>query len=133
MAQVDPEDDSITRFIVRHYRYDPARRERRHVIVAAFDNEREFHSGMNRVTAEIAQRRDRGEHVDPGEHASGVVFDPGHLRRAAIGHLVSRAIEHGARLRFSEQDLPPNIAVFRAHGPTTHDLGDRDENDGVPN
>jgi hypothetical protein len=28
MAQVDPEDDSIRRFIVRHYRYDSQRRER---------------------------------------------------------------------------------------------------------
>ena len=29
MARVDPGDDGITRFIVRHYRYDPERRERR--------------------------------------------------------------------------------------------------------
>jgi hypothetical protein len=42
MAQVDPADDSIKRFIVRHYRYDPERRERRHVVVAAFDNEPEY-------------------------------------------------------------------------------------------
>jgi hypothetical protein len=28
--------------VVRHYRFDPARRERRHVVVAAFDNKREF-------------------------------------------------------------------------------------------
>src|SRR5580700_7663243 len=42
MAQVDPADDSIKRFIVRHYRYDPERRARRHVVVAAFDNEPEY-------------------------------------------------------------------------------------------
>jgi hypothetical protein len=28
--------------VVRHYRYDPDRRQRRHVVVAAFDNESEF-------------------------------------------------------------------------------------------
>ena len=28
VARVDPEDDNIRRFIVHHYRYDPARRER---------------------------------------------------------------------------------------------------------
>jgi len=133
VAQVEPEDDSITRFIVRHYRYDPSRRERRHVIVAAFDNQREFHAAMKRVTDEIAQRRDRGEHVDPGEHASGVVYEPGHLRRAAIGHLVSGAIELGARVRFSAQDLPPNMALFTFHGPSSQDLADRGPQDGVPN
>jgi hypothetical protein len=42
MSRVDPEDDSIERFIVRHHRYDPLRRERRHVVVAAFDNEQEY-------------------------------------------------------------------------------------------
>jgi hypothetical protein len=42
VAEVDPDDDSIRRFIVRHYRYDPDRHERRHVVVAAFDSEREF-------------------------------------------------------------------------------------------
>jgi hypothetical protein len=37
MARVDPEDDTIWRFIACHYRYDPQRQERRHVVVAAFD------------------------------------------------------------------------------------------------
>jgi hypothetical protein len=35
MARVDPEDDSIERFIVRRYRYDSQRRERRHVVAVA--------------------------------------------------------------------------------------------------
>lgn len=46
MAAVDPDDDSIKRFIVLHYRYDADRRERRNVVVQAFDNEREFHAAL---------------------------------------------------------------------------------------
>jgi hypothetical protein len=33
MARVDAEDDTLRRYIVRHYRYDPERHERRHVVV----------------------------------------------------------------------------------------------------
>jgi hypothetical protein len=119
VGRVEAEDDSIRRFIVRHYRHDAARRERRHVVVAAFDNEPEFLACIERVQAEIAQRRERDERVDPREHASGVVYEPGHLRRAANGHLLRRAFKHGVvGLRFEELDLPFNMTAFRAdHAP----------------
>ena len=61
MAQVDPEDDTIERFVVYHYRYDPGRRERRHVLVAVFDNEREFQARVDREQAELERRRRAGE------------------------------------------------------------------------
>ena len=56
MAEVDPEDDSIRRFIVRHYQYDPRRHERRHVVIAAFDNEREMWARMEEIGAGTGQR-----------------------------------------------------------------------------
>jgi hypothetical protein len=118
VARVDPQDDGIERFIVRHYRYDPERRERRHVVVAAFDNEPEFLACMEGVGAEIERRRDGGGHVDPGEHASGTVHEPGYLRRAANGHLVMRAIRHGATGPWIEElELPSNMSVVRAERP----------------
>jgi hypothetical protein len=118
MAQVDPGDDSIERFIVRHYRYDPQRRERRHVVVAAFDNEDEYRTRMDSVQEEIRARRERGEPVGPGEHASGTVHEPGYLRRAANGHLLSRAIRHGATGPWiAALELPSNTSVTRAEGP----------------
>jgi hypothetical protein len=120
VARVDPEDDNIRRFIARHYRYDPARREQRHVLVAAFDNEPEFLASIERVRTEIGQRRERGERVDPREHASGVVHEPGYLRRAANGHLLSRAFKHGVSgLRFEGLELPSNMSVFRVQRPQT--------------
>jgi hypothetical protein len=118
VARVDPGDDNIRRFIVQHYRFDLERRERRHVIVAAFDNEPEFLRCVESVRAEIEHRRDRGEAVDPREHASGVVHEPGYLRRAANGHLVTRAIRHGATGSWIEQlELPSYMSVARAERP----------------
>ena len=103
---------------MRHYRYDPQRRERRHVVVAAFDNEREFQACMDGVQAEIKHRREAGEPVERSEHASGVVHEVGYLRRAANGHLVTRAIRHGVAGRWIEElELPSNMSVARAERP----------------
>jgi hypothetical protein len=42
VARVDPDDYDIDRWVVRRYAYDPLRHERRHQVVAAFDNEGQF-------------------------------------------------------------------------------------------
>jgi hypothetical protein len=115
MAQVDPQDDSIQRFIVRHYRYDPERRERRHVVVAAFDNEPEYRARMQEVRAEIRRRQENGDNFDRREHASGTICEPGDLRRAANGHLLWRAIRHGVSPEVLEGlELPSNMSSITA-------------------
>ncbi|MDQ2874322.1 MAG: hypothetical protein M3Y33_05735 [Actinomycetota bacterium] len=126
MAQVDPEGDGIQRLIVRHYRYDPERRERRHVIVAAFDNEPEFQACIREVAAEIRRRRENGENVDRREHASGTICEPGYLRRAANGHLLGRAIRHGVWPQALEGlELPSNMGLVTAVRDETVDDGDQ--------
>lgn len=118
VARVDPGDDDIKRYIVWHHRYDPQRRERRHVVVAALDSEPEFLACLDGVRAGIEDRRERGEPVDDGEHASGVVHEPGHLPRAADGHLVSRAVGHGVAGPWIEElELPPNMSAGWAERP----------------
>lgn len=118
MPRVDPEDDSIERFIVRHYRYDSQRRERRHVTVAAFDNEQEYGACIESVQAEIKARRERGEPVDPGEHGSGIVHEPGYLRRTANGRLLRRAIRRGVTGSWiGDLELPSNISIIQAERP----------------
>jgi hypothetical protein len=119
VVRVDPGDDSIERFIVWHYRYDPQRRERRHVVVAAFDNEPEFLACIETVRGEIERRKSHGEVVDPREHVSGTVHEPGYLRRAANGHLVWRALQRGVTPGpwLDELELPANMAVARAERP----------------
>lgn len=113
MATVDVTDDSVRRFVVRHYRFDPTRRERRHVIVEAFDNAREFEVCLTRVTADIMDRRSAGERVDPSEHASGIVREAGDDRLAANGHVLRRAMRHGvAPPRLVDVELPRNMTAL---------------------
>lgn len=114
MATVDAGDDGIRRFVVRHYRFDPTRRERRHVVVAAFDNKREFEACLSEVDAEIKKRRAAGERVEPNEHASGTVLEVGADRLAANGHLLRRAMEHGVATGpwLDELELPRNMALL---------------------
>jgi hypothetical protein len=118
MGTVDVGDDDIRRFVVRHYRYDPARRERRHVVVAAFDNRREFEACLASVDAGLARRRAAGEPLEANEHASGIVREPGDDRLAANGHVLRRAMEHGVAPRpwLDELDLPRNIALLSSAG-----------------
>jgi hypothetical protein len=46
------------------------------------------------------------------------VYEPGYLRRAANGHLVTRAFKHGAVGRWIEElELPSNMSFIRAERP----------------
>ena len=126
MGQVDPHDDSIQRCIVRHYRYDPKRRERRHVIMAAFDDESEFQACRHEVEAEIRRRREDGENDDWREHASGTIYEPGYLRRAVNGHLVWRAIKRGISTpALRDLELPSNMSSMTAERVEAVDDGDQ--------
>ncbi len=118
MAEVDLNDDEIKRFVVRRYAYDPARRERRHATVAVYDNEQEYQDAIDAVSAELTRRREAGEHVDPQEHVTGVVLDPGYHRKQQGGRIIKHAVERGATLDGETwerltSDLPPGMAVFR--------------------
>jgi hypothetical protein len=108
MASVDPADDSVRRFIVRRYAYDPSRHERRHIVVAAYDNEEEFKVRIDRLSRELKDRRERGMPVDAREHISGICIEPGEARRRAAARIVAAAIRHGV--------VPPEAAVEQASG-----------------
>lgn len=114
MARVDVDNDEIRRFVVRHYRFDPERRERRHVIVGAFDGRAEFEAQLASIQRDIDRRRVAGEPVDRNEHASGIVLEPGHRQRAANGRLVLRALRRGVApgAWINRLDLPSNIGVY---------------------
>ncbi len=118
MAQVDPDDDEIERFVVRRYAYDPARRERRNMIVAAFDNSLEFEAAIHAAAANLRRRRESGEDVDSRERVSGVVLRPGDHRKQQGGRNIKRAIKRGATLDAATwdrlgNDLPPGMGVVQ--------------------
>jgi hypothetical protein len=114
VAVVDPDEDTICRYVVRHYRYDPDRHERRHVVVAAFDNEAEFDACLVATEAALRARRDAGEAVDAREHVSGTVCEPGYRRRQQSGRLLRRAAVHGVwPPNWEDLELPSNVGVVQ--------------------
>jgi hypothetical protein len=114
VAVVDPDDDTVARYVVTHYRYDPDRRERRHVVVAAFDNPDEFHADIHERAEQLRARRDSGEDVDRLERITGRTYAAGYRQQQHDAHLLKRAIEHGVAPVLSDLDLPPNISTARA-------------------
>lgn len=115
MARVDPNDDDIRRWIVWHYRYDPDRNERRNVVVAAFDNPDEYHADIAERAEQLRARKERGEDVDPAEHISGLLQEPGYRRLQQNAHLLRRAMEHGVvPQRVADLDLPSNVGLIRS-------------------
>jgi hypothetical protein len=115
VARVHPDDDSIDRWVVYHYRYDPDRGERRNVAVAAYDNPSEFHGDIEERAAEIRARKEGGEAAETAEHISGQMHAAGYRRLQRNARLLRRAIEHGVALAHVEDlDLPPNVGVIRA-------------------
>jgi hypothetical protein len=114
VAAVDPDDDTVERYVVRHYRYDPNRHERRHVVVAAFDNEPEFHAYLEATAASLRMQRDNGEDLDPREYVSGTVHEPGCRRRQQNGRLLRRTVQHGVSPRnWQNLELPSNMSVIQ--------------------
>jgi hypothetical protein len=114
VATVNFADDSIRRFVVRLYAFDPIRRERRHQVVAVVDRRREFENLMDQFSDDLTRRRAAGQDVDAREHYTGSVLEPGDLRRAANARYLKRAVAHGVwPVDAQELDLPASVAVFQ--------------------
>jgi hypothetical protein len=82
MGEVDADDDARERWIVWHYRFDPTRRERRHVLVAAFDSAREMEARLHAEQKLLDGAKAEGR-AEQQEWLSGARKGPGHAARAA--------------------------------------------------
>ena len=96
MAAVDPDDDEIRRYVVHWYAYEPQRHERRHQVIAAVDNKREYRALLKDAETQLRRRRAAGEQIDACEHISGVIMEPGYRRLQQNARLLRRAVQHGA-------------------------------------
>jgi hypothetical protein len=88
VGAVDPDDDTIDRWIAWHFRYDDVRRERRNTTLAAFDNARDFEQCLHSERERLHQRQASGE-AEAFETISGVFKAAGH--RASMqrrGHVL---------------------------------------------
>jgi hypothetical protein len=77
VAPVDPYDDTVERFVVFHYRFDPERHERRNVVVAAFTKRRERDKFMKRFGFELRAAIAAGQ-AEPVESLSGTRWEAGY-------------------------------------------------------
>ncbi|MGA8015463.1 MAG: hypothetical protein WCB85_06050 [Candidatus Dormiibacterota bacterium] len=59
-------------------------------VVAAFDNRREFERQMRMLSRELEHRRAKGQPVDPREHYTSLILEPGDQRRQRAGIEPSR-------------------------------------------
>ena len=98
MGRVDANDDTITRYVVRHHRYDPGRREWRQVVEAAFDNEEEYLTYVNSADSALTSCQAAGE-ASLRESYGGVVKQPGDDARARAVRLEIRRSEAANRAR----------------------------------
>jgi len=113
LPEVDPGDDSICRWVLHHYRFDPERHQRRNVVVAAYADEAEFEVALASYVRRIQDEVASGTR-DPAEHVSGVVWRAGRQAAQARGRTLRKAIMHGVDPRRFALDgpLPSNVAFF---------------------
>ena len=80
MGIVDPGDDTVQRFVVLHYRFDPARGQRTDVTVAAFDDEGEWLQDLELRKRRLHEQQEAGL-AEAAERISGVVKEVGYSAR----------------------------------------------------
>lgn len=71
-VEVDVNDDSIDRWCVKHYQYDPERWQVRHVFLKAFSNQKAQMKYFTNVKDELQVRRQL-EEVPSHEHITGIL------------------------------------------------------------
>jgi hypothetical protein len=81
MTQVDIDDDSITRYIVWHYRFDNETRHYKKIPIAAFSKPREAKKIFNQESDRLRKRKESGL-ADEREYISSDQKTAGHKGRA---------------------------------------------------
>jgi hypothetical protein len=70
MAEVDPNNESIRSYTVRHHKFDPETNHFRWINIKSFDNEAEMTQLMNQIFEDIERRKNLGE-ADLKEQVAG--------------------------------------------------------------
>lgn len=107
MSEVDPEDDSVMRFVVQHFRYDAVQKTFRRVAIAAYDNAAEYERRFEEEASALDRRRSAGDHVHRYEKITGMQLSPHHSRDAARERQAFKAVvarNKAERLRTDPDD-----------------------------
>jgi hypothetical protein len=81
VAQIDPFDDSVLRYVIRRHQYDPETKHFRWFYESAFDNKREYKRKLLKAFEELEVRQVKGEaHLK--EQLAGEVMQIGNFRNS---------------------------------------------------
>ena len=78
MTEVDPSDDSRSRWVLQWFRFDPDLNERRRVTVAAYSRKREFDRVFSKLQTDLDALKAEGRAEDV-EYICGVRYRKGSL------------------------------------------------------
>ena len=81
MAEVDPFDDSIVRYVIRRHQYDPETNHFRWFYESAFDNKGEYGRKLQEAFDELGARHEKGE-AHRKEQLAGGVLQIGYFRNS---------------------------------------------------
>jgi hypothetical protein len=109
MASVDATDDTINRWIVKWYAFDPDRRQRCHRIVSAYDNEAEFRAALTAAHERLEDLKRQGR-AEQRERITGSHLPAGYGKRMASERIVRkraqrRVVTGGPTQRDEERGL----------------------------
>jgi hypothetical protein len=90
---VDSSDDTIRRFVVRLYTYDPDRHERRHIEVGTFDDDAEAMHCFGETHLALLSNQASGN-ADARDHVTMVVKEPGVDERNRMRRIQERLSRH---------------------------------------
>ncbi len=81
MAQIDPYEDSVLRYVISRHQFDPETKHFRWFYESAFDNKQEYKRKLQEAFDELGARQEKGEaHLK--EQLAGGVLQIGHFRNS---------------------------------------------------
>ncbi len=75
MAEIDPVNETVTSYLVRHHKFDPETNHFRWFVFKAFDNELEMTLLLETLWKDLESRRLKGE-SHPKEQIAGQINNP---------------------------------------------------------
>jgi hypothetical protein len=120
MSEIDISDDSLTRYVVKHYKFDPSTKHFIHLELMAFDNKKELEMKISELGKSLKHLQDSHE-VTSKEYIYGAIYKPGHFDQTNQMHLVKRMIRHGVNPNaYFSQNRTPGFSQYRVLGSISH-------------
>jgi hypothetical protein len=120
VPEIDISDDSLTRFVVKHYKFDRSTKHFNHLELIALDNKKEFDKKISELGKSLQILQNANE-VSSKEHIYGVIYQPGHFAQTNQMHIVKKMIRHGVNPNaYFSQNRTPGFSQYKVLGSISH-------------